>query len=137
MTGYQQFLQAKASLADKVFSLLPAPREDKPMHHLETVTALQSRVLTLAQLDAIGQIQQAVVSISKLTNAINQLAPLNSLPVSGLMLAEVGLLQHTLDGLLFDHNCAAAKLNNGGLPVHEGESELQRPVRSFCQEAAA
>jgi hypothetical protein len=138
MNGYQHFKEAQAKLAALEPAAITAPRQDKPMQSLESVSSLQSRVLSLSQLDAINQIQAAMLSIGKLRVAINQLATLHSLPLKGMLLPELGDMQHTLENLLGEHGVAAAKLSNGGVPLLTGQSELRRATASaLSQEAAA
>jgi hypothetical protein len=138
MTGYEQFKQAKPGIAEKAAaSLLSVGIQGATPAFLESVQTLQSRVLTVTQLDALAQIQEAVRVIGQMQQAVNSLATLNRLPVRRVMLAEAGFLLHDIEGLLFDHNSAAARLRNGGVQVHEGESELRRESRAVPGSAAA
>lgn len=138
MNGYQQFQQANVGLTEKAAtSLLATGPQSFAQSGIESVRALQARVLSVPQLDALAQIQDAVRVIGQMQQAINSLATLNRLPVRSITLAEAGFLLHDIEGLLFDHNCAAARLRNGGVPVHEGKSELHRDHRALPGSAAA
>lgn len=79
-----------------------------------TVATLQPRVLTLPQLDAVQQIQQAMHSIESLRAAINQLATLHALPVRRIGLHEVGMLHAELEALLWESSRTADMLQRGG-----------------------
>lgn len=101
MNGYQHFKTLQASLKSRHHADTPA--------NSETVNA---RILSLAQLEAIGHIQDAILAINKLQNGMNQLTALHHLSLQSPLLDELGMLWHEIEGVLFEHNLAAARLRH-------------------------
>lgn len=128
--SYENFMKAKQLLADRL-----SPAGTAGTANLETVGSLQRSVLSVHQLDAIAQIQDALNAIAQMEAAVNKLATLHALPVRRLMLHQPGMLAHDIEGLLFKHVGASNRLSNGGIPV-EAPSEL-RPVRPTVGALAA
>lgn len=82
-----------------------------------SVAEMQPRVLTLPQLEALAQIQDAMASIATLQAAINQLATLHALPVRRVGLVELGMLHAEIEALLWDSARTAELLKRGGIPA--------------------
>lgn len=91
---------------------------------LETVEQLQRKLLTLPQLEAVRQLQDGMQAIADLQASINQLIALQRLPLSAISLPQLGLVQHQLEGVLFEHSLAASKLAKGGQPVASTDNVL-------------
>lgn len=124
--AYKQFKAAEQQLLAKAKKPMCI---GQPVNHtsadLMTVDALQRNILTLEQLDALSQIQGAVRTMAQMQDAINQLATLNSLDLRRVTLPTVGMLWHEIEGLLWSHNSAAAKLRNGGMALREDQGAAQ------------
>ena len=84
---------------------------------LETVDAIRARVLSPEQLDAIARIQEGLIALREIERGICDLVEAHKIGVKPLFLGEPGQVWHQLEGLLFAHNSAAAKLRNGGHPL--------------------
>ena len=84
---------------------------------LETVEQLQRKLLTLPQLDAVRMLQEGMQAMADIQGSINALIALHRLPLAAISLPQLGLVQHQLQGVLFEHELAASKLAKGGQPV--------------------
>lgn len=93
----------------------PTPTPTPPQ--LETVDAIRARVLSQAQLEAIAKVQDGLLALRQLEDGINSLLSSHNLPIKEVLVHQVGDTWYQIEGLLFAHNCAAAKLRNGGLPL--------------------
>lgn len=71
-------------------------------------------LLSQSQLQAVTQIQAAAASLGQMIGTINHLSALHRLPVREIIGADIGLIMHELEGIVFDHNCAAARGRNAG-----------------------
>lgn len=126
--SYENFMKAKQLLAQR-------QSQSGPVGNLETVGSLQRRVLSVHQLDAVAQIQDALNAIAKMEAAVNKLATLYALPVRRLMLHQPGMLAHDIEGLLFEHVRAYERLSKGGVPLDAPATP--RPSRSTVEGIAA
>lgn len=99
--SYQAFRQARDRLAQD-------HRARHPKQDAGTVAA--NPLLTLPQLEAVRQLQDGMQALAALQASLNGLIALHRLPLTGLCLPQLGLLQHQLQGLLFEHQRAVAKL---------------------------
>lgn len=113
--SYQAFLQARERLALGV-------RAGSPPQDAGTVAA--NPLLTLAQLEAVRQLQDGMQALATLQASLNGLMALHRLPLTGLCLPQLGLLQHQLQGLLFEHQRAVAKLALDTAPAAAGGAVL-------------
>ncbi|MDN0081637.1 hypothetical protein QU487_02530 [Crenobacter sp. SG2305] len=119
MGAYENFQAVRAGLLPAASANLSNP--------LTTVEALQRKVMSLEQLDAIAQLQAALLALGEMERSINSLIILNRLPVQGIQLFAAGRLHHDLEDVLFEHKSASGKLQRGeGLVPAVGESELRR-----------
>lgn len=66
-------------------------------------------MLNNAQLDAIERIQSAIGNMEKLRRGINAAASSHDLVLKLGSFPALGMLVHEIDGLLFDHDCAAER----------------------------
>lgn len=125
MSARDDFKAALATLSEKLIMSQPAAVPAPRVHGPVPVEALQAKCLTIPQLDAIAQIQDAVRVLAQMQGQINQLIVLHQLPTKALNLAEVGQMWHAFEGALFEHNCAAAKLRNDGEAIYRAEPVQQ------------
>jgi len=91
---------------------------------LETVDQLQRKLLTLSQLDAVRMLQEGMQAMADIQASINSLIVLHRLPLAAISLPQLGLVQHQLQGVLFEHGLAANKLAKGGQPVASSDNVL-------------
>lgn len=91
---------------------------------LETVDQLQRKLLTLSQLDAVRMLQEGMQAMADIQDSINSLIALHRLPLAAISLPQLGLVQHQLEGVLFEHGLAASKLAKGGQPVASTDNVL-------------
>jgi hypothetical protein len=91
---------------------------------LETVDQLQRKLLTLSQLDAVRMLQEGMQAMADIQASINSLIALHRLPLAAISLPQLGLVQHQLEGVLFEHGLAASKLAKGGQPVASTDNVL-------------
>ncbi|UJB33730.1 hypothetical protein [Chromobacterium sp. Beijing] len=124
--SYAAFQQARQRLATQA-------EDRRAVQHLQSVRALQSKVLTLAQLEAIADVQDGLKVMAGVREQIVRLSALHRLPLAGLGLgmAEMGQLWYQLETLLAESEHAAARLAAGAVDV---EAPAARP---HSQDAAA
>ncbi|MCW3478968.1 hypothetical protein OL229_05235 [Neisseriaceae bacterium JH1-16] len=89
-----------------------------PLHDLESVDRIRQRVLTPEQLDALAFVQDGLVALNQMAERINGLLVSSGIDAKPLNRIEPGRLWHDIEGLLFEHNSAAARLRNADQPVH-------------------
>ncbi|MCP9759898.1 hypothetical protein EGI20_11335 [Aquitalea sp. S1-19] len=111
--AYQDFRHALAFLSTKASTPSGHAAISETRPPLETVTALQAKVLTPAQLDAISQVQSALAGIQSLGALVNTLIAQQGLPLNRPSIADTARLAGDIDGALFDHSLALAKLAAG------------------------
>lgn len=108
--SYQSFRHASAALGQ-------GPGATRQRVALDTVAQLQRRLLTLPQLEAVRQLQDGMQAMAAIQASVNALIALHGLPLAAISLPQLGLVQHQLQGVLFEHELAAAKLAQGGQPL--------------------
>ncbi|UGA38948.1 hypothetical protein JOS77_04495 [Chromobacterium haemolyticum] len=93
--------------------------ERRAVQHLQSVRALQSKVLTLAQLEAIADMQDGIKVIAGVREQIVRMAAMHRLPLKGLGLGMTGMgqLWYELETLLAESEHAAARLAAGAVDV--------------------
>ena len=111
--AYQEFRHALAFLGAKAEAASGHAAISETRPPLETVTTLQAKVLTPAQLDAISQVQSALAGIQSLGALVNTLIAQQDLPLNRPSIADTARLAGDIDGALFDHSLALAKLAAG------------------------
>jgi hypothetical protein len=109
-------------------SLYREPVRQPTRPDIEAVDSIRKRVLSPAQLDALAGIQDGLVALSQLERQVNDLLLLHGVDVKGLNRIESGRLWHDIEGLLFAHNSAAARLRNAGVPLQVPTTTEQRRV---------
>ncbi|MCL6262145.1 hypothetical protein [Craterilacuibacter sp. RT1T] len=112
--AYQDFRHALAFLGARAGAASGHAAISETRPPLETVTALQAKVLTPAQLDAISQVQSALAGIQSLGALVNTLIAQQGLPLQRPSIADTARLSGDIEGALFDHSLALAKLAAGG-----------------------
>ncbi|BBH14569.1 hypothetical protein [Chromobacterium haemolyticum] len=124
--SYENFQATRQRLAAQV-------DERRAVRHLQSVRALQSKVLTLAQLEAIADMQDGLKVMAGVREQIIRMAAMHRLPLKGLGLGMTGMgqLWYELETMLAESEHAAARLAAGAV---EGEAPAE-PQHS--QDAAA
>ncbi|WP_019102740.1 hypothetical protein [Chromobacterium haemolyticum] len=124
--SYENFQATRQRLAAQV-------DERRAVRHLQSVRALQSKVLTKAQLDAIADMQDGIKVMAGVREQIVRMAAMHRLPLTGLGLGMTGMgqLWYQLETLLAESEHAAARLAAGAV---EAEAPAVLP---HSQDAAA
>lgn len=108
--SYTAFQQARQRLATQA-------EDRRAVQHLQSVRTLQSKVLTLAQLEAIAAMQDGLKVMAGVREQIVRLSALHRLPLAGLGMAEMGQLWYQLETLQAESEHAAARLAAGAVDV--------------------
>lgn len=91
--------------------------ERRAVQHLQSVSALQSKVLTKAQLEAIADMQDGIKVIAGVREQIVRMAAMHRLPLKGLGMTGMGQLWYELETLLAESEHAAARLAAGAVDM--------------------
>lgn len=110
--SYANFQATRQRLAAQV-------DERRAVQHLQSVRALQSKVLTLSQLEAIADMQDGLKVMAGVREQIVRMAALHRLPLKGLGLGMTGMgqLWYELETLLAESEHAAARLAAGAVDM--------------------
>lgn len=97
---------------------------------LASIETLQARVLSMAQLEALGQVQEVIEGIARMQSGINQLCTLHSLQLRRLGLYELSLMHKEIEDLLTISQITSARLQAGSLPlVAQPDASTQQQQR--------
>ncbi|QOD81650.1 hypothetical protein [Chromobacterium haemolyticum] len=110
--SYAAFQQARQRLATQA-------EDRRAVQHLQSVRTLQSKVLTLAQLEAIAAMQDGLKVMAGVREQIVRMAAMHRLPLKGLGLGMTGIgqLWYELETMLAESEHAAARLAAGAVDV--------------------